>query len=86
MSEWQPIETAPETGFFLVYEGGAVRAMLRYEGEWKHAPYPCIVDEFGDAIAGDDAMRLTGGRRLEVRDCIHAPTHWMPIPPPPGEQ
>lgn len=70
MSEWQPIETAPMDGFFLVHEDGAIRTMLRENGYWL--PTAIALDEYGDPSGGP--VRETG---------VHNPTHWMPLPDPP---
>ena len=35
MSDWQPIETCPQDGFFLVHQDGAIRLMFRTRGEWQ---------------------------------------------------
>lgn len=83
---WQPIETAPRDGFFLVYEDGAMRAMFRHNGEFQSPAYAAIDGEYGENIVGDDAKRLTGGRLLKVCDIIREPTHWMPLPPFEGEK
>ena len=82
MTEWQPIETAPRDGFFLVYEDGAVRTMFRLKGEFHSPAYPAIEGVY-DNIVGEDAKRITGGRALKVCDIIREPTHWMPLPEPP---
>lgn len=83
---WQPIETAPQDGYFLVHEDGATRALFRFRGHWQKIGYPAIISNmWGDAIVGDDAKRLLPpGYRLEIRDgCCENPTHWMPLPEPP---
>jgi hypothetical protein len=80
---WQPIETAPKDGFFLVHENGCIRTMFRFEGEWQSPAYAAIVGVDGDNIVGRDAETLTGGRKLKVCDQIWEPTHWMPLPASP---
>lgn len=82
---WRPIETAPQAGFMLVHEDDAMRALMRIDGVWHKPGYPALVNEWGDAIVGEDAMRLLlAGYRLEVRDgCCENPTEWQPLPPPP---
>lgn len=86
MSEWQPIETAPQDGYMLVHEDGAIRALFRFRGEWQKIGYPAIVIQpWGDAVVGDDAKRmLPPNCSLEIRDgCCENPTEWMPLPPAP---
>lgn len=83
---WKSIETAPKDGFMLVHEDGAVRALMRINGEWKKTCYAAIINEYyGDVIVGKDAQNmLPHGYDLAVRDgCCENPTHWMPLPPPP---
>ncbi len=83
---WQPIETAPKDGFMLVHEDGAIRAMLRINGQWKKLGYPALIEpHFGGVLVGNDALRvLPAGYRLENRDgCCENPTHWMPLPAAP---
>lgn len=77
---WLPIDTCPQTGFFLVTEDTAVRALWRYEGEWESPDYPAILSEYGDLIVGDDAKRLTGGRPLVVSKGVRNPHHWRHVP------
>ena len=88
---WQPIETAPKDGYMLVHEDGAIRALMRVNGEWKQTAYPEIISlPFGDVIVGEGANRmLPTGYKLAIRDgCCENPTHWMPLPaaPSPAEQ
>lgn len=83
--QWQPIETCPQDGYFLVYEDTAIRAKLRYKGQWQHTGYPALmtIGPWNDAIVGADAERILKplGYRLELRDgCCENPTHWMPLP------
>lgn len=71
--DWQPIETAPQDGFFLVYEGGAMRTMLREKGQWL--PTALAWDQFGAPLS-NARVRETG---------VYDPTHWMPLPEPPKD-
>lgn len=88
LPEWMPIETAPQDGYMLVHEDGAIRAMFRSMGKWQHVAYPAIVDQWDVAIVGEDARRLLPACcRLELRDgCCTAPTHWMTMPAAPVAQ
>lgn len=72
MSEWQPIETAPKGTKVLVY-----------------SPDRCAncPPEAGGAItAWHDGEYWCNGRLEtgEIAVLKHAPTHWMPLPQPPG--
>ena len=45
-ANWQPIETCPLDGLFLVYEDGAMRMMYRTRGEWQATAN--ALDQYGD--------------------------------------
>ena len=89
LSEWLPIDTCPQDGYFLVHEDGAIRLLLRIGGKWEKTGYPALVTtQWGDAIVGQDAERVLMplGYRMEIRDgCCENPTHWMPSPDEPPE-
>jgi hypothetical protein len=76
MSEmtWQPIETCPPDGLFLVHEDGAIRVMYRSRGEWQATAV--AIDEWGSSRS-DIGVRETG---------VYNPTHWMPLPARPDPQ
>ena len=83
---WQPIETAPESGYFLVHEDGAIRAAFRVNGKWSDIDYPMLVsDAWGDRLVGKDAERILRpmGFKLDVSRGCENPTHWMPLPEAP---
>lgn len=85
--EWQPIKSAPEEGYFLVYEGGAMRCRMRENGQWVSTAVPAIRNEYGDLLVGYDARRILGGDTLvDADNCCLEPTHWMPLPPPPTQE
>jgi len=92
---WQPIETAPASGYMLVHEDGAIRALLRHaDGRWEAPTYPALVtivppgmEHAEHAMVGAAAARFLRphGLRLALRDgCCENPTHWMPLPDPPA--
>ena len=78
MTDWQPIETAPRDGTWILLTGGSI------EYSWDGDSQPA-------AVVGQYAIALTterwqfawydGGYYGEYVD----PTHWMPLPEPPGE-
>lgn len=86
---WQPISTAPQSGYMLVYEDGATRALIRLDGVWKHTAYPMLISKpWGDRLVGDAVKRILDplGLSLGLGDgCCENPTHWMPLPPPPKD-
>jgi hypothetical protein len=71
MSEWQPIETAPKDG---------TRILLGYY---------YFQDEGGGsqlvAFWHQTHRMWCSTYQLFVDDSPFAPTHWMPLPPPPKE-
>lgn len=70
MSEWQPIEMAPKDG--------ATIAIFCYNGErWNEVFWHRGFERWAMRWAGPGGMRgviIPDGQ----------PTHWMPLPPPPG--
>ena len=72
MSEWQPIESAPKDG-------------TRFLATWDRARYlvttedPVVVRWIADHWKGPAFYPDAAGTPYHV-------THWMPLPPPPGEQ
>lgn len=51
MADWQPIATCPETGFFLLHEKGAIRAMVRMNGKWEHPCLPVLIRQTPATLA-----------------------------------
>jgi hypothetical protein len=85
---WQPIETCPQDGYFLVHEAGAIRLLMRIDGKWRKTGYPALVtDLYGDVVVGLSAEHVLKplGYHLEHRDgCCENPTHWAPLPARPS--
>ena len=71
MTEWQPIETAPRDGTFVLLFGPDGIDMGKYE-PWA-ADYGSGWERFRTAEYDNDGVMITH------------PTHWMPLPPPPKE-
>jgi hypothetical protein len=76
MSEWQPIETAPQDQELLV---------LRRDGVMHVAKISGISDKFG--ILSADFGNATCTFFFPIGDNYDSdgdvPTHWMPLPEPP---
>lgn len=68
--EWQPIETAPENTFILIYENGRYH-VAQYE----------LTDVDGYFDVQEPLWGFVDGW-LDV-DSSFNPTHWMPLPEPP---
>lgn len=73
MSEWQPIETAPKDGGWVLLMGG--RIGFQWDGDTK-PPLVCgqFVNNAGWWFAFYDSGWLGE---------YENPTHWMPLPEPP---
>lgn len=82
IGEWQPIESCPNDGFFLVHEDGAIRTMFRFEGRWEWPGVPILIDGIGNRLVSRETEQAGLGK-LELSDCIYEPTHWMGLPDTP---
>lgn len=76
--KWQPIETAPKDGMrVLLYDP---KCDVAISGLWHDDPGKNTPDGYEPAwswwVADDDLLLWDDGT---------APTHWMPLPPPPTE-
>ena len=69
MSEWQPIETAPQDREFLAYWPGL------HNDSWE------ITRTWWDA----ESQTFETPHESVERDHPQAPTHWMPLPEPPSQ-
>lgn len=75
-TQWQPIETAPKNGeWVLLYGFEPQDTSSEHEGGWG----PCVVgrsdgDEGWDVGIYDSFCELA----------VYRPTHWMPLPAPPA--
>ena len=86
MSEWQPIETAPERRTVLVFyrnELGKGRTM-------RATFYPAGTLDMDDDESADENGQNAESRWFEESDAYEylmplngTPTHWMPLPDPP---
>lgn len=75
MSEWQPIETAPRDGTWLLLTGGDIQ----YGWDGDTVP-PCVC---GHSSGREWQFAwYDGGAYGEYL----RPTHWMPLPAPPEAQ
>ncbi len=71
---WQPIETAPKKGPYLVY-GGRMNSDLNFSGP-------------DDEVSG--VVKVEGSGFSVSDTCYYSvwvenPTHWMPLPAPPAD-
>jgi hypothetical protein len=84
---WQPIETAPDSGPVLLYFG----ALKFRTGDGETAPPMGDPRDYIDRVVAGycedgDIFEANTGHSLfeEWRGTDLQPTHWMPLPPPPG--
>lgn len=83
MTDWQPIETCPADGYFLLHDDGAIRAMVRFEGgAWEYPDIPILIDKVGNRLVAREVKDLRG-ETLTMTGASFAPTHWMSLPDPP---
>ena len=82
MNEWQPIETAPRNGTWVLLTGG--RADF---DDYNHAiaTWPPSVVAFWDRDSWGDETWALAFWDGAWRTSYTAPTHWMPLPDPPPE-
>jgi hypothetical protein len=93
MAEWQPIETAPTEGRFLVYGG----TWISEENlEWRIPSGVALVQADENSVIREQRSPFSRppARYYSPADgdysgggfapYIKNPTHWMPVPAPPG--
>ena len=74
MTEWQPIETAPKDGTWI---------LGYHPKEWPIICWymVCITDPMGNHYEHEAWHRMNGAGV----SMFNSPTHWMPLPEPPSE-
>lgn len=73
MSEWQPIETAPDAADGYSYS----ITFTAYSAEYSGAPFPC--KRRGEKFYDLDGVDRDG----DWWEVYPTPTHWMHLPNPP---
>lgn len=75
--QWQPIETAPRDGapILVVHDYMGDVSVARWETSGSRGWWQALAD----GRSAVEYMSDFGTEYVEV-----APTHWMPLPPPPG--
>ena len=83
--KWEPIETAPKDGTWVLAVASHIADVTPAVAHWETFPQPLLyapqsqwrTDEAGDYL--DDAAWEEAWRAVR-----YEPTHWMPLPAPPG--
>ena len=87
--DWQPIETAPKDGTWVLITGGDVTAAFLSSDPHDLSGGPVVVAYFDPAVNYGDDEKEEGGWLYAYwdsnwRSSFEAPTHWMPLPAPPA--
>lgn len=82
MSDWQPIETCPQDGFFLVSEDGAIRTAMRHKGVFESPDFPILIKDQNRLIPREVKHHYGWDLELCGCSCLN-PSHWMELPEPP---
>jgi hypothetical protein len=92
MAEWQPIETAPMEGRFLVFGGTWIS---EEDLEWRRPSGVALIEANESSVVREQRGPYSrkSGRYYSPADgdysgggyppYIKNPTHWMPVPAPP---
>ena len=82
MSEWKPIESAPKDGteVFLYVPGESL-----YPTAGRYDTPEHFEREYGDRDYAEEGWRWSYGYPTDFHEEVIRPTHWMPLPTPPGE-
>ena len=80
MSEWQPIETAPEDQLVVLYwlDKEDIEHPDRYAFDWK------LEGIWNDYFNEHEHYAIAGVARGNSEDAPY--THWMPLPATPNDQ
>jgi hypothetical protein len=73
MSKWQPIETAPKDGSYVL--------IANMHGAWVAKWHPIFVSGFRPSTPW--ASMMLNHDHIEKTGRYDPPTHWMPLPAPP---
>ena len=83
MERWEPIETAPKDGTYVLVCGGTYRADSSHLGPWPTEATKIACHTGGHSCVGHC---WRGGQDEGYYNYYwYKPTHWMPLPKPPGE-
>lgn len=72
MSEWQPIETAPKDGAWIIL----------YDDNFKHSEHSYLIATWHPQVKSWKGATNSKGRFPLWEDA----THWMPLPEKPHDQ
>jgi hypothetical protein len=81
--DWQPIETAPRDGTWVLITGGDVSEMFREQDPYGFYGGPVVVAFFDSPLSLGEGGWSYAFWDSAWRSSFDAPTHWMPLPAPP---
>jgi hypothetical protein len=76
MSDWQPIETAPKDGTYILL-------FVRTSWGGPEIHKACWEDNTYDVKCEAWCIANSTDRDYNTSDEVECPTHWMPLPAPP---
>jgi hypothetical protein len=80
MGEWRDIESAPKDGTQVLITGGTFENSMSMGGP---GPYQAVTIASYNYYGGEWQGENAGGHDEYY---WHHPTHWMPLPAPPGTE
>ena len=80
MSEWQPAETAPKDGTWILALNNRGNPAVVIWSEWAHHPNGRISPGWIHPFSTGEASTFWNGGNGSLLE------YWMPIPHPPGSQ
>jgi len=78
---WQPIETAPKDGTWVLLSGGAVE--YDWDGKTKPAMVVGQYTHWRDGVTAEEGWWQFAWYDGGFYGEYEAPTHWQPLPAPP---
>lgn len=81
--KWQPIETAPKDGTWIVVVGPIFHREGEGDGTWRGMPRACVSRYFDESNYRDSPAYVPGWcYNTPGYSSTIEPTHWMPLPDP----
>ncbi len=84
MSEWQPIDSAPKDGTWVLLIGGATDEFYLLDEKPECVSRPVSAFWMPDDFSDDEGFWAMAHWDSAWRSRYEAPTHWMPLPASPS--